>query len=112
MLTILVFKGLLTNQFLNIQLMFVLDSLILMLEIGLSGPLIDHFEESKESIEAEMEKLKVQKLSSGGKQKNATAAVLFGGFEMNGQFSERCLSMEKHYAGRFVRSPRLADDSG
>ncbi|WZZ34038.1 hypothetical protein YC2023_017439 [Brassica napus] len=30
---------------------------------------------------------------------------------MNGQFSERCGSMEKHYAGRFVKSLRMADDS-
>lgn len=71
---------------------------------------LEYMEEAKESLEAEMKKLKVQ-TEQWRKAADAAAAVLSGGVEMNGLFSERCGSMEKHFAGRFVGSPGMADDS-
>ncbi|CAH2067815.1 unnamed protein product [Thlaspi arvense] len=71
---------------------------------------LESVEEAKESLEAEMRKLKVQ-TEQWRKAADAAAAVLSGGVEMNGRFSERCGSMEKHFAGRFVGSPGMADDS-
>ncbi|KAJ0256610.1 Interactor of constitutive active ROPs 4 [Hirschfeldia incana] len=70
---------------------------------------IESVEEAKEILEAEMEKLKVQ-TEQWRKAADAAAAVLSGGVEMNGRFSEQCGSMEKHFAGRFAGSPGMADD--
>uniref|UniRef100_A0A1J3E8Q7 Interactor of constitutive active ROPs 4 n=1 Tax=Noccaea caerulescens TaxID=107243 RepID=A0A1J3E8Q7_NOCCA len=68
-------------------------------------------EEAKESLEAEMKKLKVQ-TEQWRKAADAAAAVLSGGVEMKcGRFSEGSGSMEKHFAGRFVGSPGMGDDS-
>jgi chromosome segregation ATPase len=71
---------------------------------------LESVEEAKETLEAEMKKLKVQ-TEQWRKAADAAAAVLSGGVEMNGRFSEQCGSMEKHFAGRFVGSPGMADDS-
>ncbi|CAL9241123.1 unnamed protein product [Arabidopsis halleri] len=71
---------------------------------------LESVEEEKESLEAEMKKLKVQ-TEQWRKAADAAAAVLAGGVEMNGRFSEQYGSMEKHFAGRFVGSPGMADDS-
>ncbi|EOA35444.1 hypothetical protein CARUB_v10020647mg [Capsella rubella] len=71
---------------------------------------LESMEEAKESLEAEMKKLRVQ-TEQWRKAADAAAAVLSGGVEMNGRFSERCGSMETHFAGRFVGSPGMADDS-
>ncbi|KAL1223826.1 Interactor of constitutive active ROPs 4 [Cardamine amara subsp. amara] len=70
---------------------------------------LESMEEAKETLEAEMEKLKVQ-TEQWKKAADAAAAVLSGGVEINGRFSERCGSMETHFAGRFVGSPGMADD--
>lgn len=70
---------------------------------------LETVEEAKESLEAEMEKLKVQ-TEQWRKAADAAAAVLSGGVEMNGRFSERCGSMEQHFEGRFVGSPGIPDD--
>ncbi|XP_010428969.1 PREDICTED: interactor of constitutive active ROPs 4-like [Camelina sativa] len=70
---------------------------------------LESMEDAKESLEAEMKKLKVQ-TEQWRKAADAAAAVLSGGVEMNGRFSERCGSMETHFAGRFVGSPGMADD--
>lgn len=64
---------------------------------------LESMEEAKETLEAEMEKLKVQ-TEQWRKAADAAASVLSGGF------SERCGSMETHFAGRFVGSPGMADD--
>ncbi|XP_010416825.1 PREDICTED: interactor of constitutive active ROPs 4 [Camelina sativa] len=70
---------------------------------------LESMEDAKESLEAEMKKLKVQ-TEQWRKAADAAAAVLSGGVEMNGRFSEQCGSMETHFAGRFVGSPGMADD--
>ncbi|ESQ27269.1 hypothetical protein EUTSA_v10019440mg, partial [Eutrema salsugineum] len=71
---------------------------------------LESVEEAKESLETEMKKLKVL-TEQWRKAADAAAAVLSGGVEMNSRFSERCGSMEKHFAGRFMGSPGMADDS-
>ncbi|VVA95738.1 unnamed protein product [Arabis nemorensis] len=71
---------------------------------------LESMEEAKESLEAEMRKMKVQ-TEQWRKAADAAAAVLSGGVDMNGLFSERCGSIEKHFAGRFMGSPGMADDS-
>lgn len=70
---------------------------------------LESMEEAKETLEAEMKKLKVQ-TEQWRKAADAAAAVLSGGVEKNDRFSERCGSMETHFAGRFVGSPGMADD--
>ncbi|CAA7036985.1 unnamed protein product [Microthlaspi erraticum] len=72
---------------------------------------LESVEEAKESLEAEMRKLKVQ-TEQWRKAADAAAAVLSGGVEMkHGRFAEGSGSMEKHFAGRFVGSPGMGDDS-
>lgn len=78
-------------------------------------------EGSKEALESEMKRLRVQ-TDQWRKAADAAAAVLAGGVELNGRrISERCGSMDKHYSGAyeakgggyagFVGSPGLGEDS-
>ncbi|GMJ05371.1 ROP interactive partner 2, interactor of constitutively active ROP4 [Hibiscus trionum] len=77
-------------------------------------------EEQKEALETEMKKLRVQ-TDQWRKAADAAAAILSGGMEMNGRISNRCSSMDKHFAGVFetpagggfpgyVGSPGLGDN--
>lgn len=80
---------------------------------------LESMEGAKEALEAEMKKMRVQ-TEQWKKAADAAAAVLSGGVEMNGRISERCGSMDKHYAGvfgpltggytGFVGSPGMVDD--
>ncbi|XP_008364304.2 interactor of constitutive active ROPs 4-like [Malus domestica] len=60
-------------------------------------------EGSKEALEAEIKKMRVQ-TEQWRKAADAAAAVLAGGVEMNGRISERCGSMDKHFGGVFEPS--------
>ncbi|KAL0443701.1 UNVERIFIED_CONTAM: Interactor of constitutive active ROPs 4 [Sesamum latifolium] len=76
-------------------------------------------EKAKEELENEMKLLRIQ-TEQWRKAADAAASVLAGGVEMNGRrISQRCGSMDKHYAnsfeplggyGSYVGSPGLNDD--
>ncbi|XP_011082868.1 interactor of constitutive active ROPs 1-like [Sesamum indicum] len=76
-------------------------------------------EKAKEELENEMKLLRIQ-TEQWRKAADAAASVLAGGVEMNGKrISQRCGSMDKHYAnsfeplggyGSYVGSPGLNDD--
>ncbi|CAL2253472.1 unnamed protein product [Prunus armeniaca] len=57
-------------------------------------------EGAKETMDAEMKKMRIQ-TEQWRKAADAAAAVLSGGMEMNGRISERCGSMDKHFGGVF-----------
>ncbi|KAJ7981958.1 Interactor of constitutive active ROPs [Quillaja saponaria] len=80
---------------------------------------LEAVEGERESLVAEMKKLRVQ-TEQWRKAADAAAAVLAGGVEMNSRISDRCSSTDKHFGGMFdsstggyagfVGSPGMADD--